>query len=409
MALINRQLEDIWNPGEVLLPRIRTVLGAVLLFSALYGAALLYSSGTGRQTDAASLACLALGCGLVLYYLRAARRGGAWAKRSLMYGLVLLASVFTRPLQVPLYEADWPSQFANGAVGLVDLSALSALIVPAVVAGAVARVGHTVYLLGGGAEVAPNLEGRPNLFTRRLKRLQRQEFIVRPLLLLALCAALAQSGPAQEYLDGRREKLPVFASNGADSEVELRGVPVDGRVVRVAMVAAEDEAEAQSAEAKPAEAPAGGGDAPSPDQTVAAVVRALKDGGLIPLEAKNVWGDVWLYTEGGKIQGWWTSPIRCLYPTRAAGDVVTFDLRARCSYGPRARVRLVAVVYDRRHSEFVLRMPIPEVEEDVIMETVYPSDSWLLVDTASPFVRAVWSPVSAPGLPSAEATGAPSP
>jgi hypothetical protein len=93
----------------------------------------------------------------------------------------------------------------------------------------------------------------------------------------------------------------------------------------------------------------------------------------------------------------------------AAGDVVTFDLRARCSYQPGVRVRLVAVVYGRRHSELVLRMPIPDVEEDVILETVYPSDSWLLVDTASPFVRAVWSPVSAPGLPSAEATEAPAP
>ena len=382
MALVNRQLGDIWKPGEVLRPWIRKGLAAVLLLpSLLAGAVWLYWGGGDRPADLASLVCLGAGCGLLIVYICVARWQGEFVKWSLLCGLILLVSVFMRPLQAPLFVAGWGDYFKNGAVGLVELSAFSALLVPVLVAGVVARAGHTLYLLGSDVAVNLELEGKPNLFERRLKRLRRQEVIIRRVLIVAVCATLAQSHPLQEYLERRGEKLPFFATNGEESEVELKDIPTDGRVVRVALVQAEDQFDWKAL---------GDNRAPSPDQTRSAVIRSLKDGGLAPLKAKAVAGDVWLYSQDGELRGLLISPIKCLVPSAATEDTVTFNLHSLCSWDPKAK--LVAVVYDKRRSDFIKGMRFRKAERADI-NAIYPSHSWLLLDTNSPFIKAVWSHV----------------
>ncbi len=381
-GLVDRQLEGIWMPGEVLRPWIRKVLAAILLPSLFAGAVGLYFWSGESLAEMVSLGCLGLGCGLILLYIFTARRQSEFVKWSLLYGLILLVSGFTRPLHIPLYEAGWNDYYANGLVGLVDVSAISALIVPVMLAGLVAQVGHTVYLLGSDVGANLDLKGKHNLFKRKFERLERQAFIVRPVLTFALCAMFAQSQPLKEYLDRRGEKMPSFAANGKEAEVELKGIPTDGRVVRVAMVDADDRA-----------GPGVSGDPvkPSADETRAAIKHSLQDGGLFPLEAKNVWGDVWITSHSGKVRGWATSPIRCLEPSAVAGNIVTFNLHSLCTYN--SKVRLVAIVYDKKRSDFIMGMSVRESEAAADVNTVYPSDSWLLLDTNSPFVKAVWSPV----------------
>ncbi len=381
-GLVDRQLEGIWMPGEVLRPWIRRVLAAILLPSLSAGAAGLYFGSGERLAETISLACLGLGCGLILLYIFTARRQSEFVKWSLLYGLILLVSVFARPLHIALYEAGWSDYFENGLVGLVEVSAFSTLIVPVILAGLAAQVGHTVYLLGSDVGAGLELKGKPNLFRRKFERLERQAFIVRPVLTFALCAVFAQSQPLKEYIDRRGEKMPSFAMNGKESEVELKGIPTDGRLVRVALVEADEQA-GLVLSGDPIKL--------SADETRAAITHSLKDGGLFPLEAKTVWGDVWLTFYGGEVRGWATSPIRCLEPSGVAGDAVTFNVHSMCTYS--SKVRLVAILYDKRRSDFIMGMSSRESEVAADINTEYPSDSWLLLDTNSPFVKAVWSPV----------------
>ena len=74
----------------------------------------------------------------------------------------------------------------------------------------------------------------------------------------------------------------------------------------------------------------------------------------------------------------------------AVGDAVTFDLHSLCSY--EAKVRLVAVVYDATRSNFIKKIPA-EKGKPASVKSLDPVDRWLLLETNSPFVKAVWSPV----------------
>lgn len=215
-------------------------------------------------------------------------------------------------------------------------------------------------------------------------------------------ATSIQSEPLQELLDLRNESMPYFVMN--DNEIQLKNLVTDGQVVRVAIVNVEPDAD-------PAE---------KADPDLLSVYDAMVSSMVNEHESQNYTpslertfpftmeaarpiyenvedprdqiygGELWLATRNGQIEFW--QPLRqsCLSNPRLNGNDFIFDYRLKCNY--KKRMRVVAIVYNKRRSNYVRRRA---ETENVLREFELnpPLNRRVLVDTLSPFVRTTWTSV----------------
>lgn len=403
VGLINQQVENLSESraGSILRPKLFKGLTALLAGSLLAGAAQLYAYlGGGSLTDALALAELALGGGLLGYFLSTGGGASEFRKWSLVTGVILLVVALTHPLQDFLLAATRPDISLTFGLAFIDAATLRALFVPTVLAGLAAQMAHTLYLLDSNTRIPLKTEGKSNAFQRRVKRLENQPVVWYGALKIAVVVASLQSAPLQELVELRKESMPFFAPNGNDLEVELRGIPTDGRVVRVALVSVE----------KPLELPFDGMLPNAYDAAVARLDEAaypytpsvertfppvFVDGGHVRNDPEDIddpiyGGEIWLAAERGEIKVWQTIPDGCLTPDGLNGDTMTFAPHSVCNYD--LKTRLVAIVYNKKRSAAVKRRARRENALREFQQAESPRHR-LLLDTLSPFARVVWSPV----------------
>src|SRR4051812_46636623 len=142
----------------------------------------------------------------------------------------------------------------------------------------------------------------------------------------------------QELLDLRHERMPFFALNGNKREIELRNLPTDGRVVRVALVNVEEEPElpfdddgtlptAYDAAVSRLNKNVQGQDyTPSLERTFPLTFEVTKSVRDNPEDARDgiYGGEIWLSFQDGEIKVWQPLPDSCISPPRLNGDTATF-------------------------------------------------------------------------------------
>lgn len=368
------KIRKTWWPGEAFRPIIFKGLGLLLAISLLLGFREFYYFRR-ESTHVATLAILVLGCGLLALYIVTAKRRLQLPKWSLLFGLILLSTAFTHSLLSPAIPVIGVGSFRNGIIGLFELSVLSSLAISIISACIVAQAAHTAYLLGSDAEVEFEAEEKTDIFERRMKRFEHQPYLgSRALLIVMAIAIIAQSEPLREYLELRNERMPSFSVGETGSQVDLKGIPTDGRFVRVAIIRVEN----------PSDENPPGNDGKRSFQSISAeALDVLREGGIAALDPKNIGKEVWITSQNGEPRVLWGSPRKCMEATRFSGDTVTLDVSA-CLH--KVKFRLVAIVYDKRRSSFLKGLSLTGVSSEQRL------DALLLVDTFSPFVRAVWSP-----------------
>jgi hypothetical protein len=388
MDLVNKQIDPLWSPGSLLRPNIRFGLMVLLLLS-VTAAIMLWIAPNRQLTENIALVQLALGAAFLLYYILTLGVLSDQRKWLLIIGLGLLLVSLAYPFQWVLITSNWPNIFLNFGIEFIDGKTLWDLFVPTMLFIVGAQVGHTIFLLESDVAInstteaasQPSTKAQRNTaifhyINRRVKRLRFQPVVVLRVLLIGMIVAALQSGPLQEFVNLENESMPVFADEG-DGVRRLENIPMDGRLVRIAIILAENET------------------TPSLAQTFPSAFGYSKEEGYVSRQVTEVYandpiclGEVWITAESGQLKAWHTLPDGCLKLPGMAGNTATFNLEASCIFF--YPVRLVAVVYNRTRSEEIKRKADPVNVTNEVLRASY-SKPQVLSDTISPFVRAVWS------------------
>lgn len=386
MDAVNRQIEPLWSPGLLLRTNIRYGLLALLLFSTAVGF-LLWLTPHLEVTGKVALVEMIVGAVFLLYYMVTLGEVSDVRKSLFIISCGLLSVSLTYPLQPILSE--WFHLIPDLGFGLVDQATFWALAVPTMLFIVAAQVGHTTYLLDADVPIestpipeesvnrAPDRSGIVYELYTRIHRLRFQPNIVSRVLLVGILVAAIQCGAFQELIDLRKERMPAFVSDSGGTSVRLENIPMDGRLVRVALVSAPN-----------------ADITPLMSDTFPTVVDYLS-GKFVPREIDAIYyydsvcyGEVWISVEAGRLQAWNTLPQGCLGTPIVIEDRATFDVAALCGF--HHPVRLVAMVYSSARSFEVKKRADPT---NVRLEYLAASASnrTLLADTVTPFVRPVWS------------------
>jgi hypothetical protein len=370
MEIISRQVEPILSPGSILRRRIIAWLCLLLLLTFLLGASRFSDLAVQPLTARVALAELAIGAALLLYYISTWGKISDARKWALMIGCGMLAVSWFYPLQEWLLGTTRPPLFLTFGVPTFDGGTARSLFVPILLFSIAAQISHTVYLLEMDV-LLPEVKAAqaPIALLRRLNRLDAQPRIFRWVLLAALAAVAFQSMPLQEFIDLRDEGMPYFARNDETGGAELRDIPLDGRVIRVALLPVSDQ----------------NGLEPPLSETfpTAKGAYAQKDFDW------SMGDEVWISSEGAEIFTWQIHSMNCLDFKAGDGQVSFLFLPRNCF--STEKFRLVAIVYNRRRARSIAEKATPENLKKEF-EHARGSEDRLLADTLSPFARAVWGP-----------------
>lgn len=400
MEIVNKEIRPLLSPSSILRGNIFLIIGSILLVTLASGVFQLHDLNVMSEVDLIALIELSIAFVLVIYYCSASKRVSSRAKRSLVVGMGLLSVALIHPLQPVLI--NWPNHgvlqkvISNLGVTVIDFRTLAGVLVPVILFGIFAQFGHLLYLLDNDVSIEPakadstdkaTNDAQPKSHDIRIFRylqLRKQRLAVQPgivfqVLFIGLAASIFQSQPLQELLDLRNQSMPAFVQGDTGSQMKLTRIPLDGRVIRVALVPVVDDQKT-----------------PWVGNTFPIIVEVDDDGRWSRREVNRIyrrdrycWGEVWISASKGTLQAWQTLPHGCLEFPVIDGDTATFDFRAHCVYHG-SSVRLLATVYDRARSESVALETEPA---NVLHEVAISSQSSdpLLSGTLSPFVRSIWS------------------
>lgn len=404
MALIDQQVETLYQAGPILQPKIERALQLGLGCSILVGLAQVFLLGVHRLIDKAALAEMALGVALIFVYLFfEPPRLRRW---SLLAGLIVMSIGITHPLQDFLVDATWPN-FLNFGMEFVDSSTLRAFFFPMVLACIVAQAGNTLFLLASDTKIEVKYGEGSGIMARRMARLEKKPAVLSTALFISLAATTIQAEPLQEYLDLRTEKMPSFAAIESTSAIQLNDIPTDGRVVRIALVAARKEPELVFDGSLPT-----GFDAlvsnllqddliytPSVERTFAPIFKPIVENRRpVPNDQEDIedsvfLDEVWLAARDGEIKIWQPLPPQrtpCIGWSASGADKLTLDPRASCTYD--FRVRFVAIVYNQRRSARVRESAnLQNALDEFDLKPA--SGTRVFAGTLSALTRATWSPI----------------
>lgn len=382
MGVINRQIDPLWAPGRILRKQILGAAISVLMVGLGSTAVVIYGFRNWQLTDEVATAELALSAALILYYVMRLGRTSPYRKWAIIVSFGLVAMASTHGIQSYLTRTAPIGLFFNFGIDFIDSGTFNALVLPTILFGIGGQVAHTLYLLDTDTLIGVPVKHGINQIEKKLERLKYKPVILKWVLIIAVIATAIESGPMQELINLHSEKMPFFVVK-SDSEVDLESFPMDGRLVRVALVNGNSQSKV-----------------PLADETFPTVTDETNDGKFSRRNINEIYaidktcaGEVWLSSKNGTIEAWNSLPDSCLIPPTLAGGRAIFDLNAACTF--RVPIRLVAIVYDKQRSELVEQMTDPKSVQQRVSRASR-GDMKLLGDSLSPFVRAIWTPTLTP-------------
>jgi hypothetical protein len=203
---------------------------------------------------------------------------------------------------------------------------------------------------------------------------------------LAVLGSLVQSVALEDYLTLGSQPLPAFAADASGDTFHLEGVPRDGRMIRVALVAVPD---ATAVPPLLQTFPEAG--TPKPRWPIGTTYELKPLDRMLPDEVCR--GEVWVFAGSGTPRTWINLPSPSLRVSDRRPGRVTFRVQEDSTPPPDPRpLRLVALVYDARTSPNTRNQADPLWQFERTYRNTPPSRR-LLDITLRGYVRPVWGPL----------------